>query len=280
MIKKLTILLICINILNLINAQAIDTLIDVGGHKLHFNITMGSGTPILFEAGNGDDGSVWQPILADIHKQINATLITYDRAGLGKSEIDTSRISILNEIKALEVGLKRLGYSKSIFVVSHSFGSYYSTLYVRRNREKVKGVVFIDVLTPCYFTKQRAKDTKESISKDDWVIIKKEAIGLYYVLKNLESIYEYTKDKQLPSNIPTTIIGADIPPPIVKENERDEWKTCLKSFGELPNHSYILAKNSGHKVWKDNPRLVMNEIIKLYRQVTKINDKRKPIRSL
>ena len=250
-------------------AQTIDTLIDVGGHKLHFNILKGKGVPILFESGNGDDASVWKDLLKSIHDSTGATLITYDRAGLGLSGIDTLKISISNEVKSLVIGLQKLGLSKKIFVVSHSFGSYYSTLFTLKNRKKVKGIVFIDVLTPCYFTKQRARETKESISKEDWVMIKKEAIGLYYVLNNLETIYDYTKDKQIPANIPLTIIGADIPPQIVNKTERDEWKNCLKSFGELKNHSYILAKNCGHKVWKDNPTLVTNEITKLYRKVTK-----------
>lgn len=97
MMKIITISLICIVIFNLAEAQTIDTLIDVGGHKLHFNIIKGKGTPILFESGNGDDGSVWQPILDNIYKATNATLITYDRAGLGKSEIDTNKISFLNK---------------------------------------------------------------------------------------------------------------------------------------------------------------------------------------
>ncbi len=267
--KKIYLILFILGLFHFGQAQTIDTLIEVGGHKLHFNVIKGEGVPILFESGNGDDATVWKDILKSIHDSTGATLITYDRAGLGLSGIDTAKISISNEVKSLDIGLHKLGFSKNIFVVSHSFGSYYTTLFTLKNRKKVKGIVFIDVLTPCYFTKQRAKETKESVTKDVWLRIKKEAIGLYYVLTNLEKIYDYTKDKKIPANIPLTVIGADIPPPIVKETERDEWKNCLKTFGELKNHSYILAKNSGHKVWKDNPLLVTNEITILYRRVTK-----------
>lgn len=249
-------------------SQTIDTLIEVGNYRLHFNIIKGKGIPILFESGNGDDGTVWKDLLKKLHDSTRATLITYDRAGLGLSEIDTSKINILNEVKGLEIALKKLGYSKNVFLVCHSFGSYYSTLYAVRNKRKVKGSVFIDVLLPCYFTKERAKQTKAEISKENWIKIKKEAIGLCYVLSNLNEIYEFTKDKNFPSKIPVTIIGADIPPSIVKENERNEWKECLKSFGTLPNHNYIFAKNCGHKVWKDNPELVVNAIVKLHKQVT------------
>ena len=73
-------------------AQVIDTLIDVGNHRLHFKIMKGKGIPMLFEAGNGDDGNAWEKLLQPLHDLTGATLISYDRAGLGKSEIDTLNI--------------------------------------------------------------------------------------------------------------------------------------------------------------------------------------------
>ena len=130
MMSKIILSFLCVTIFNVGQAQTIDTLIDVGGHKLHFNILKGKGIPILFEAGNGDDGSVWQPILNDLFKATNATIITYDRAGLGKSEIDTIKISFKNEVKDLETALQKLGFSKKIFIVCHSFGGYYTSLFL------------------------------------------------------------------------------------------------------------------------------------------------------
>ena len=67
--NRIILLLFCLTVYNFGQAQTIDTLINVGNHKLHFNIIKGKGTPFLFEAGNGDDGSVWQSIANEIHKQ-------------------------------------------------------------------------------------------------------------------------------------------------------------------------------------------------------------------
>jgi pimeloyl-ACP methyl ester carboxylesterase len=167
MMKKLILLLFSLPVFSVGQSQTIDTLIDVGGHKIHFNILKGKGTPILFEAGNGDDGSVWQPILNDIYNLTNATLITYDRAGLGKSEIDTTKISFQNEINDLEVALKKIGYSKKIFIVCHSFGGYYVSLFTYRNIKKVTGVVCIDIATPCFFTKEWSEQFVKTIKKED-----------------------------------------------------------------------------------------------------------------
>ena len=252
--KKLLIAIFPFIIINIGQAQTIDTLLDVGGHKLHFNIIKGKGTPILFEAGNGDDGSVWQPILNDIHSSTNATLITYDRAGLGKSEIDTNKISFLNEIKDLEFALNKLGYSKKIFLVCHSFGGYYSSLFTYRNKKKVKGVVCIDIATPCFFTKEYSDHFVETIKKEDWEMIKKYKIGLYYVLKNLTATSIYMENKFINSRTPTIMISAENIQPMIKDNEKDKWINCSKSFGTMPNHEYVVAKNADHKVWEKNPK--------------------------
>ena len=121
------------------NSQTIDTLLDVGDYKLHFNIYKNSGIPILFESGGGYDGTVWNDVVRRLHDSINATLITYDRAGMGKSGIDTNNINILSEVKGLETALKKLGYTKDIFLVAHSFGGAYATLFSARNKDQVSG---------------------------------------------------------------------------------------------------------------------------------------------
>jgi|SRR6185437_3917648 len=265
--KKTLSLLFCIFIVYNGQAQTIDTLIDVGGYKLHFTIIKGKGIPILFEAGNGDDGSVWKDILKPLHDSTGATLITYDRAGLGLSGIDTPTISFINEIKGLETGLSKLGYFNKLFLVSHSFGGFYSSLFTYRNKDKVKGAVFIEVATPCFFTSEWAKKFVDSIKSQDWKMIKQYKLGLYYVLADFPAIASYMSDKYLTSETPATLIRADNILPIVKDNEKEKWIDCLKSFGMMPNHRYVVAKNSEHKVWDKNPQIVIYEIIKLYRQV-------------
>lgn len=113
--KKLFLIIFSLSLFNFGQAQSIDTLVDVSGHKLHFNIVKGKGVPILFESGNGSDASDWKELLKPIHDSTGATLITYDRAGLGLSGIDTTKMDLLNEVKALETALKKLGYSKKYF---------------------------------------------------------------------------------------------------------------------------------------------------------------------
>jgi pimeloyl-ACP methyl ester carboxylesterase len=112
--KKLFILLFFLFIYHQVQSQTIDTLVDVGSYKLHFKIIKGKGTPIVFEAGGGDDGSTWNNLLNTLKDSLDATLITYDRQGMGRSGIDSSKTDILNEVKGLEIGLAKLGYANLI----------------------------------------------------------------------------------------------------------------------------------------------------------------------
>lgn len=268
--KQLFPLLLILFIAHFGYAQIIDTLIDVGGHKLHFNIMKGNDVPIIFESGNGDDGDVWKPILQKIYDETGATIITYDRAGLGKSEIDTSKISFKKEVNDLKNALKKLGYDKKYFLVTHSFGAIYASEFANKNKGKINGAVFIDVATPCQFNNKVAKKIKNSISEDNWKLLKEYKIGLYYVLQNFPKIAQYMHKRYIPNSIPLTLIVAEnyVPTKEIGETEQDMliWKKCLYELGNLRNHKYVATKNTDHKVWEKDPVTVINEIIKLYNQ--------------
>src|SRR5262245_3928322 len=105
--KALTISILAFTVFNCFSAQAqtLDTLIEVGGYKLHFVILKGKGIPILFEAGGGEDATTWNKIIGPVAERTATTLITYDRAGFGKSTFDTTRHGILNGMIGLETGL-------------------------------------------------------------------------------------------------------------------------------------------------------------------------------
>ena len=106
-------------------SQETDVFINVRGDRLHFHILKGSGIPILFEAGGGDDGTVWTNIAKPVGDITGATLITYDRAGFGRSELNANeqaidKHGIQNGVEELEAALTQLSYNGTIVLVAHS----------------------------------------------------------------------------------------------------------------------------------------------------------------
>ena len=99
-----------------------DTLIDVGGHKLHFVIKNAGALTVLLEAGGGADASQWDSVQQKLARETRASIISYDRAGFGKSELPNVAYDIKKEVQDLHKCLKSLGVNKLV-LVGHSYGA-------------------------------------------------------------------------------------------------------------------------------------------------------------
>lgn len=247
-------------------SQTIDTLVDVGNHKLHFKIIIGKGIPILFEAGAGNDGTIWDTILKPIAKITETTLITYDREGLGKStvntlETDDSKHGILNGVLDLEIALKKLGYDKEIILVSHSYGGYYTTLYADRHPNLVKSIVLIDVSHNFHekYIEKEKKELEKQAQKS-----RKNNLGLYYMTVNFGETLKLMSNISIPQNIPVVDFIDAIS--LYDDKEMAEyWKDCHKRFVDNhPKSVGITAYKCTHYIWFDNPSLIITTIAKSY----------------
>ena len=250
--------------------QTIDTLIDVGGYRLHFHIIKGKGMPILFEGGAGADVSAWDIITKPIADITHATLITYDRAGFGKSELDTSnhdlnKHGILQGIQGLETGLKKLGYDGNIMEVAHSYGGFCATLYAARHPEKVKAAVLFDVNHVCWFLDNYV-DSVMKLRRDYWARNKPTSNWAdYYAGLGLANTVELMRKSPFPANIPVIDLVAENVPPFPDSAGAVRWKACHRQFaGAQPNRQGITAYGCAHFIFRDNPVLAISAIVKAY----------------
>ena len=247
-------------------AQRLDTLVNVGGYKIHFSIMKGEGTPILLEAGAGNDGSIWNGIFEKIHKATGTTVITYDRSGFGKSELNPnlkneSDFGIVNGIKELETSLSKLGFDNEIVLVSHSYGGLYNLLYASKHPNKVKSVILIDATLSNFWNEEflTMRDNNFDISA-----IEKPS-GDYYLHANYNETMRYVRNLHFPENTPIINIFPENSFSDAPEIFTNRWRKLHKEFGDLKdNVTNIIAKGSGHYVFQDNPALVINAIIKAY----------------
>lgn len=226
--------------------------------------------PILFEGGAGADVSVWDIILKPIADITHATLITYDRAGFGKSELDTSnhdldKHGILQGIQGLETGLKKLGYDGNIMQVAHSYGGFCATLYASRHPERVKAAVLIDVNHVCWF-QDNYVDSVMKLRRNYWAT-KNPATNWadYYAGLGLASTVEIMRKSPFPANIPVIDLVAENVPPFPDSAGAVRWKACHRQFAEaLSNRQGITAYGCSHFIFRDNPALAISAIVKAY----------------
>jgi len=249
--------------------QGRDTLVDVGGYRFHFHIVPGRGVPILFDAGGGDDGTVWDSLLPPISKITGAPLITYDRAGFGKSEIDarTNDVAshgILNGVEGLEAGLRALGYGGPIVLVAHSYGGLYATLYASKHPTLVKAAVLIDASTACWFDDAFLSTFTTQWRKGDTAQPKATELGSYYQSANLPKTVALMRTVAFPSTIPVIDLVSDYPP-FSDTSDVARWKDCHKQFvAAHQSRLGLTAYGTTHYIFKDNPSLVILAVAKAY----------------
>lgn len=244
----------------------IDTLVDVGGYNMHFNLLKGTGTPILFESGAGDDGKVWEEIAQHVHDITGTTVIYYDRSGFGKSELNPNNkneeeFGIENGFLELETSLKKLGYFNNLILVSHSYGGFYTTLFSARNPGKVLYNIRVDANLAQQYTDDILVKAEQDNSVQE---MKNENLGMYYLGINFANTVRLMWKTEYPRSIP----AIDIISPIQRHHTDDEWNLLIKTHEdfvkEAPNRIGIVAYGSGHYIFKDNPGLVINAIVKAY----------------
>jgi pimeloyl-ACP methyl ester carboxylesterase len=224
--------------------RSVDRLIDVGGYRLHFHIIPGHGIPILFESGGGDDETVWKGIVKPVAALTGATLITYDRAGFGKSEMDPSQQGIVHGVKGLETGLRKLGYTGDIVLVAHSLGGFYATLYASRHPQHVKSAVLIDANLACFFTAEQLRKMQNPEDFADTVAVMQKT--------------------PFPAQIPVMDIVADRTL-FDGTPDAERWKACHQQFVAISSkREAVIAYGSGHYIFLSSPELVAAAILKAY----------------
>jgi hypothetical protein len=258
-----------------ISAQELDTIISVGDYNMHFIIKKGGNSPIVFEAGSGNDATVWKDIVNPIAEKTDATIIRYDRIGFGKSSIKKEALNkkhgILNNVIALEKGLLKLGYAKELTFVAHSLGGFYTKLYASRNSEKVKQVVFLDAAIPSFYTKDFMSRMNKVMSQEFLTKIKGANIGLYHELLNINETVVLMKSFEFPNSIPVLSLEASKAfNPLKDENDAVRWKKSHTDFtSKNSNRESFEIKESSHYIFKSKPQIVIDNISKYYNKSLK-----------
>lgn len=237
-------------------------MVDVGGYRLHFHVVKGSGLPILFEAGGGDDASTWNSILAPIANVTGATLITYDRAGFGSSEVAPLDYNIIKEVEGLEIGLAKLGYAGNIMLVAHSLGGAYATVYASRHPDQVKSAVLLDISLPCFNTDAELESMMQD--KKQIATLKAKGGGWPSLISNYAANARLMRTIPFPGKVPAIAITSE-KTPFDDKAEADRWRTCHQEFAaESPNIRAITAYGTGHYIFNDSPELVVAAIAESY----------------
>lgn len=243
-------------------------LIDNGGHRLAFHVTEGRGPTVVLDAGGGEDSSYWKDLVTELHARTGSEIITYDRAGLGRSEKVAGPWKVENAVSDLRAGLRELGVTENVILVSHSQAGEIATYFTKENPELVSGSVLVDAsLPPLYTDDQIARVVAANQPAVDAAKKDPSAPRNSQLISTAESyvpMHRAYHQVSWPDTVPATVIVSEKTPFDGSPEDARRWRDAASSFvRQGPDRTLVTARGSSHDVPKDRPGLVIEEIEKM-----------------
>lgn len=240
-------------------------MIDNGGHRLAFHITRGNASTIVLDSGGGEDSSYWNDLVPKLRAATGATVVTYDRAGLGKSDVVPGPWKVDSAVSDLEAGLRKLGVTKDVTLVSHSQAGEIATYFAKDHPKLLSGAVLVDANLPPLFTdEQIARLVAASRPQVDAAKKDPDNPQNRQLISTSESFAETNKafhKATWPNAVPATVIVSEKTPFDGSPEDAQRWRDAAATFvHDGPHRTLVTAKGSSHDVPKDRPDLVLKEI--------------------
>ena len=138
-------------------------MVDVGGRKLHACLYVQGSPTVVLVSGFNAPQETWNAIIDPLSEE--ATIVTYDRAGIGKSEIGDLPTHARQSAVDLRHLLEKLNTPKPVLLVGHSYGVRVVKLYASLFPDAVGGLILMDGVPPTILDAQREILTGEDLEK-------------------------------------------------------------------------------------------------------------------
>jgi pimeloyl-ACP methyl ester carboxylesterase len=135
--------------------------VDLGTHRLHV-VDSGQGGPtIVLESGLMSTVFSWAELQRELAQSFR--VVSYDRAGLGWSELGPMPRTADRIIDELHVMLQKAGIAPPYVLVGHSFGGLTMPLFASRFPDEVAGMVLVDAVAPQEWDPPSEQDRRLSV---------------------------------------------------------------------------------------------------------------------
>ncbi|WP_057935718.1 alpha/beta fold hydrolase [Algoriphagus resistens] len=241
--------------------------IPVEGKNQHVFLA-GSGTPtVVFITGAGSNLEDFKPVQKEI-AQVTRTL-SYDKPGIGKSEMRCVPRTVENMTSELLVILDKTETKDNILLVGHSLGGFVARDFAEKYPEKVNGMVLIDpgneyltervLLT---FPQEERRHLDSLIHTPDPA----SPLGFQAEIASRRSWDSYMRKNKVPSSIPVVLIeSARLNQAALLTGEviriKQELNRGLQH--QIPRLKIITTSESGHFIQLDEPELVISAVLDL-----------------
>jgi len=257
-------------------AQAVEKSVNVGGYNLNFRIISGQGPSILLESGGGWDSTEWNALAPRLAYETGATIIAYDRAGFGKSDLPETKYDLREDTAALWRGLRTLGLDRNLILVGHSYGGFLIRFEAAEHPDTVRGLVFVDPFTVefvdmfgieyCNNHPMMGKLPFDISRPETLNKMQRAAIRMVGApVSNLAEKIAVIRKAVIPEGIPVRIITSGTAW-LPKPEERKAWRESHERLtASIKGAVLVLAEKSGHMIPFSQPDLLVSVVSEVTR---------------
>jgi len=259
-----------------ISTPKTENMIDVGGRKLDCCV-YGSGSPtVVLVSGLEAPQAYWNSVIPDLAAK--TTVVTYDRAGVGKSEIVDLPAHGEQSAKDLQILLAKLGVPRPYILVGHSYGGNVVRLFASMYPEDMGGLILEDTQHEDVLDEMRkiieGKDLEafDQLMADRFSTPENPKTEADYRNRTREQL---RKSKPLP-RIPFVVLSsagrAKAMQPLfsdaaIEKMEKSDGDLNNKLAALIPGGRLIVVEGTGHNIHLDKPEALITPVVEMIRVV-------------
>ncbi|MCD9032052.1 alpha/beta hydrolase [Luteimonas sp. Y-2-2-4F] len=236
--------------------------IDVRGAAMRFVVHPGGEPVVVLEAGSGLGADAWDRVAPALAAATGATVVAYDRAGMGGSDGLGTPYDVRDEVARLHAGLQALGLDRRVVLVGHSYGGYLVQLYANLYPDDVHGLVYVDANTVAGIDAlggpgpiARARIRANDVPDPD----KAQAAGLR-LSRALEATHETLRRHPPVCGVPVAVLAAGERPDGMTAARFAAWQDAQRELAARTGGRFLIAEGSGHLVPRDRPDAVVDAV--------------------
>lgn len=262
---KLLISLFCLITFGSCNTEDVNpdkfttTTISLPTHKLtSYSIIKNTKYLIMFEAGLGDDHSIWNQKNLPTTISAQQDVLLYDRAGYAKSEKGSSPRNIAQLSAELDSVITKFANNRKIILVGHSLAGMIMRDYAIKNPTKVAGILFID---PSQETYNNPTQEQEDLIYNTFLSSNGPDFGATMEAKELIEDAQYMATLSNLPNIPVIVLTSMKVDAFHSTSDRQNWYNAHELFKTgITDFTHITTTNSGHYIFIEEPNLVLDNL--------------------
>ncbi len=259
-----------------ISTPKIEHMIDVGGRKLNCCV-FGKGSPtVVLVSGFEAPQEYWNSVIPDLAAM--TTVVTYDRAGIGKSEIGDLPAHGEQSSKDLRVLLDKLDVPRPYILVGHSYGGSVVRLFASMDPDDMGGLILEDTQHEDVLIELR-----KILKGKDLEAFEQLMVDRFSAPDNPKTEADYrnitreqvSKSKPLP-RIPFVILTsagrAKAMQPIFSDEAIEEIAKLDLALNNklaalIPGGRQIIVEGTGHDIHVDKPEALIAPVVEMIKEI-------------